>query len=371
MLNKGGSFSMIVPFPLSNQLYGKKFRKWVWDNYRVSEIVDLNGTKIFDNATVSNLILFAQNSISNGKVIISNINEEKEIFHVFEQEYCNLIQDESKLVWNFTKDERSKNRYSSMLTLGDYCYISVGMVLNADEKTAKGEFAKEDLISNIKDSLHPREYVESKDIGRYIIKNERYLEYDTERCPNKLRRPTFRELYNCDKLVINRLGSLQVMIDDTVHYLQSDSSFMAILWRSLCSVENKSIKASIKRYSHHTREEMETYSDNVCLEYLLSILNSKYAIVLLANQRGDDYHIYPEHLRNMPIAPASIEQQEVLRALVKEIVQKKKDGLDTSVLENQIDFFVYHLYGLTYDEVLIVDPETPISREEYEAYKKE
>lgn len=134
MLNKGGSFSMIVPFPLSNQLYGKKFRKWVWDNYRVSEIVDLNGTKIFDNATVSNLILFAQNSISNGKVIISNINEEKEIFHVFEQEYCNLIQDESKLVWNFTKDERSKNRYSSMLTLGDYCYISVGMVLNADEK---------------------------------------------------------------------------------------------------------------------------------------------------------------------------------------------------------------------------------------------
>ena len=27
---------------------------------------------------------------------------------------------------------------------------------------------------------------------------------------------------------------------------------------------------------------------------------------------------------------------------------------------------VYHLYGLTYDEVLIVDPQTPITREEYE-----
>jgi len=44
---------------------------------------------------------------------------------------------------------------------------------------------------------------------------------------------------------------------------------------------------------------------------------------------------------------------------------------DTSALENQIDFLVYHLYGLTYDEVLIVDPETPISREEYEAYNIE
>lgn len=30
------------------------------------------------------------------------------------------------------------------------------------------------------------------------------------------------------------------------------------------------------------------------------------------------------------------------------------------------DRLVYHLYSLTYDEVLIVDPETPITREEYE-----
>ena len=33
---------------------------------------------------------------------------------------------------------------------------------------------------------------------------------------------------------------------------------------------------------------------------------------------------------------------------------------------NKIDLRVYQLYGLTYDEVLIVDPETPIMREEYE-----
>ena len=33
---------------------------------------------------------------------------------------------------------------------------------------------------------------------------------------------------------------------------------------------------------------------------------------------------------------------------------------------NEIDLRVYKLYGLTYDEVLIVDPETAISREEYE-----
>ena len=35
----------------------------------------------------------------------------------------------------------------------------------------------------------------------------------------------------------------------------------------------------------------------------------------------------------------------------------------------ETDRLVYHLYGLTYDEVLIVDPETPITREEYENNK--
>jgi len=371
LLSTNGSFSMIVPFPLSNQLYGKKFRQWVMGNYHVSEIVDLNGTKIFDSATVSNLILFAQNSTSKGDVLISKIGEDREIFHAFQQSNANLIQDKNKLVWNFSKCERNVNKYSDMLTLGDYCYISKGMVLNSDEKKAKGEFAKDDLISEIKDEIHPRRYVESKDFSRYKINNFHYLEYGTERCPQKISRPTFRELYECDKLLINRLGTLQVMLDNDVHYLQSDSSFMAILWNSLATVDNKSIRASIKRYSHHTREEMEKYSNNVCLEYLLAILNSKYAMVLLANQRGDDYHIYPEHLRNIPIAPVSKEKQDKISLLVSEIIDKKAIAADTTDLENKIDFLVYHLYGLSYDEVLIVDPNTPITCDEYEAYKGE
>jgi hypothetical protein len=35
--------------------------------------------------------------------------------------------------------------------------------------------------------------------------------------------------------------------------------------------------------------------------------------------------------------------------------------------EKETDRLVYQLYGLTYDEVLTIDPETPITREEYES----
>lgn len=37
----------------------------------------------------------------------------------------------------------------------------------------------------------------------------------------------------------------------------------------------------------------------------------------------------------------------------------------------RLDMILYHLYDLTYDEVLVVDPETPITREEYESFKLE
>lgn len=42
---------------------------------------------------------------------------------------------------------------------------------------------------------------------------------------------------------------------------------------------------------------------------------------------------------------------------------------DTSAIEREIDMLVYGMYDLTYDEVLIVDPETPITREEYNNFK--
>lgn len=371
ILREGGAFSMIVPFPLSNQLYGQKFRKWVTDTFNVTEIVNLNGTKIFENATVSNLILFAQNTGSTSSTYISHINKDKTISRSFEQPIHSLIQDPKKCLWNFTQEERKISSDSKMNILGDFCYISVGMVLNADEKTAKGEFQKEDLISEIKDELHPREYIEAKDIDRYVVKRVRYLEYNSDRCPDKLRRPTFRELYEQDKIVMNCLGCINCTIDNSTHFLHNHSIYCAILWRDLKEVDNKSIKASVKRYSRLKRGEMQELSEKVCLEYLMALMNSRYSATILAKLRGDDYHIYPEHIRNFPIPLASEAVQKEIKELVNQVLVGKEAGLDTSDIERKIDIYVYNIYNLTYEEVLIVDPETSISKEEYENFSIE
>ena len=352
-----GITSMIVPYPLTNQTYGKLLRDEIINNQCLIELVDLNGTKIFENATVSNCIPFIRKSIPQERVIISGITEGI-ISHNFAKFRQDIVQDENTAVWNLTAEKRQTNKHSKMHVLGDYCYISVGMVLNADENTAKGEFSKEDLITDTCDSIHSRKYIEAKDIERYLVKRTRYLEYNTSRCPGKLRRPTFRELYECKKLMFNRLGSLQVYFDDDIHFLHSDSMFSAVLWKDLKTVSNKSITASITRYSSMGRRDMEDLSEGVDLQYILGILNSKYAAVLLANLRGGDYHIYPEHLRNIPIPTVTHIQQQPIVSLVRKILSAKSTNsqADTKILEATIDRMVYDLYGISEEERRIIDP---------------
>ncbi|MDR0703838.1 MAG: N-6 DNA methylase [Planctomycetaceae bacterium] len=365
LLKENGLLTMIVPYPLTNQTYAKKMRELIVNNYNLIELVDLNGTKIFENATVSNCIPFILKSKPNKNCYISHINEQKKITHTFKQNYSNLVQDDKTSVWNLTKEKRKTNRHAKMNVLGDFCYISKGMVLNSDEQTAKGEFSKDDLISNIYDKIHCRKYIDAKDIERYSVKKIRYLEYNTERCPNKLSRPTFRELYEQPKLMFNRLGNLQVFLDNETRFLHSDSMFSAVLWKDLKGIENKSISASVKRYSKLSRKEMELLSETIDLRYLLGILNSKYASVLLVNLRGGDYHIYPEHLRNLPIPNISKTEQRPIITLVDQILSTKKKNpiTNTSNLESQIDAIVFHLYDLTEEQMITALLSMPLVNE--------
>ena len=364
---ENGLLTMIVPYPLSNQLYARQMRMMITNRYDMIEVADLYGVKVFENATVTNCIPFIKRSHSVNRVKISNADKSKRIYPVFEQPIENLVQDPNTFVWNFTQEQRIGNRHPDMHVLGDYCYISVGMVINADEKVAKGAFKKAELISNSEDPVHSKKYIEGKDLERYGIKRHRYLEWNTVRCPGQLRRPTFPELYTNHKLLINSLGDLKVSIDEGEEYHCEQQVRMALLWKDLDGVENNSIASSIKKLSSMSRYDMSMLSKSMELKFLLGLLNSKYATVLLKDIRGGDYHIVPEHIRNIPIPSATQEQQDDIIEIVDDILNAKKDDLssDTSALEKRIDILVYRLYGLIYDEVLIVDPDTPITEEEY------
>ena len=95
-------------------------------------------------------------------------------------------------------------------------------------------------------------------------------------------------------------------------------------------------------------------------KYLVGLLNSKLIEFWLKNKgkiQGNNYQIDKEPLLQIPIFNATVEQQQPVIALVNQILSAKKENpqADTSALEKEIDRLVYDLYGLTKEEIKIIE----------------
>ena len=108
-------------------------------------------------------------------------------------------------------------------------------------------------------------------------------------------------------------------------------------------------------------------SEAISLKCLLGFMNSKLANFFFrcfsTNSNVNGYEI-----EAIPICDFPQQVSNEIASMVETMMQKRNENhsANISTEESAVDFLVYHLYGLTYDEVLIVDPETPITREEYE-----
>ena len=106
---------------------------------------------------------------------------------------------------------------------------------------------------------------------------------------------------------------------------------------------------------------------NIDSLYLLGVINSK-LINFFVKQTSTNTNITSKVIASFPVIISNKEVETTISRLVADILHAKQDDFlsNTTNIESEIDLLVYRLYDLTYDEVLIVDPETPITREEYE-----
>ena len=96
------------------------------------------------------------------------------------------------------------------------------------------------------------------------------------------------------------------------------------------------------------------------MKFLTGVLNSKLIAFWLKNKgkmQGSNYQVDKEPLLNIPLPSATPAQQKPIIALVDKILAAKKANpqAGTSKDEAKIDCLVYALYGLTEDEIKIVE----------------
>jgi len=125
----------------------------------------------------------------------------------------------------------------------------------------------------------------------------------------------------------------------------------------------KIIYPNICKQPEFTFDDLKQYTNQKCFiipdgsNYLLGILNSKVTFFLfryiLPMLRGNFYEPSYKYFKGFPIVDSgSIDLENKVEEILK--VKKENPAADTSSLEEEIDRLVYELYGLTEEEIEIV-----------------
>jgi len=363
LLKKEGVLEYIIPDAYMASKYAQKSHEYFLTNAKINRINFLNDIKVFE-AGVKNIIIEYQkeNNANNTPVKIKHTPSFTDFIFLPTRKQNEL----GEFVFKLDDEKKVIGNLQNTLYWGEIFYVSVGLVLQAEEKQWKGEFVKDDLISDIKDKIHSKHYIEAKWTQKYCVEKIKYLEWDTERVPFKIRRPTFPELYIPKKIIRGRMTNA---IYDDIGLLCNDSCFVSVLWKDLHGVENRSIAGSIKKdfkikNIDQFRKKLEENSVGFDLKYLLAILNSKLGNFYLSQVRRSQLGFYPDDLKKLPIKIISNYDQQPLITLVDQIlaITKSSDYLQNldkqakvKEYEKQIDDLVYTLYELTPEEIEIVE----------------
>ncbi len=368
LLDPRGFSTLIVSDAYCHSKYAQKSQEWFLEHSKIVRLDFFSKIQIFDAAVHNITYLFQKEDGKRNKPI--------RIEHSVEFGNTRLLgtDEQRNLTYRvFFPDDTQQNELSiPTFPIEEICYISVGMVIHADEKMAPGAFLTEDLLSDRKDDRHPKRFVEGKDLHKWILPTHKYLEWGTKRAPALFRRKTFNELYEHDeKIMLPMVGDIRAAIDMNRSFC-NHGIFVCVPWHSLEGIRNKSLKKTARyrnekptRLDLPKREELEKKSRRFNIKYLLGILNSNTARNILRANRRNNIQLYPEDWKQLPIPVVSEKEQGSIVRLVNQILAaKKKNPLtDTSILEQEIDLLVYHLYNLTLEEVRIIDP--TVTEEEY------
>ncbi|MBQ9669964.1 MAG: N-6 DNA methylase [Prevotella sp.] len=352
LLADKGILSYIIPNTYLFNNYAKNYRINILKKWNVIEILDCTKFKIFESATVLNTInTWQKNNLQKDEIGYRNTSSSlsfKELISVprLKMNTSQLLMFNQNWGLAFTLNKEKieiVNKLARIKRTIESCFPEISQGLIAYDKY-QGQ--SDDIIRNR--AYHFFEYKKGlkkwlwgEDVKRYntIWNNKEYIDY----CSG-IANPRQPKFFIGKRLLIREITNPSIYASITTEELYNDPAIIIV-------------------------KDSPAYS----LEVVLAILNSKLATFYHFNHspkatKGAFPKILVQDIKDFPLPNISEEQKDSITTNVNRILRMKSTdpNADTSALEYEIDNKVYHLYGLTYDEVLIVDPNPLFTREEYE-----
>ncbi|MDJ0662686.1 MAG: N-6 DNA methylase [Crocosphaera sp.] len=335
-----GKIGLIVSRGIQTNNYAELLRNYVANNLVISQVDFFNNVKIFSDAVVNNTIIFLDKKGVNNEHDVKRMLHSNSFEEIEEIESLNQLEYKDKVFRQFVMTENFEN----VIDLEDICYCTVGMVLNADEKKAKGAFKKEQLLQEKKDKIHCKKYLDGENIIRELAVNHiRYLEWGTKRVPNQIRRVTIPELYDYPKILFGMTSfpTYDRGAEEGDGFYVPDSIRMGVRWDHVYEIKRleterrQMYEISKKRQRllgdspgkkiqiyEYAKDKVET-AKKFDLRYIVAILASSFGKrFLLFNNRDENImsvnsetqkaksRIYPDDLKEFPIKNIALDDQK-------------------------------------------------------------
>ena len=328
-----GVLNFILPNNILRTTTYDIIRKSILDNCSIDKIVDL-GSGVFENVTASTIIFQIRNTQNkcNELEVISQVRSlEGRLFasdHIAQNGFINNPSYTFNIFNNDSNTLLFDKIESASFKLGDLCaYISPGI----DGK-------KDKYVSSTPHTDKYKKLLFGKNIKRYrICFEDNYILYDRK----LLNRARKESIFLNEKVITQRISGgnfpLVAAYDDNSYY--TFNSVNNIILKQNSPITHRALTALL--------------NSNVINWYYANKFSNRSTLTV---------NISKTYLAQLPIPEISNLILNKIDALVCDLSELNTEQNS----QTELDIIISHLYNLTYDEVLIVDPETPITREEYE-----
>lgn len=397
MLTTNGVLSYIIPHKFINSDFGIGIRKLIYETNAMQYLVHFGSESIFENAKVYTCIIGLSRNNSSfrfapikpkqlGSINYEIIPESRLANYTrwdFQQASGSSILDKLKSMPYRLKDIVSVCSQGTV-SMGDDLYMLKGDVVGNYFIGYSEQLKKEVRL----ESGIMRPELKGEDVKRYEpLRNSYWLIYPHHQVNGKTVPYEEHEMQELFPLTYEYLLPYKKeLIEKKIRYKTNPKYWYALhRSRDIQMFEQpKIITAEISYGCNMTYDTTYMYHATTCYTILLNERNNEKSLAFLGlfNSRllwyflsetgnvlrGGYFRFKTKYLEPFPIPEIPDDVADLLSKKVQTVLDAKSVDItaETKTIENEINLLVYHLYGLTYDEALVVDPETSITRQEYE-----
>ena len=342
LLVDNGTICYIIPNTWLFNTYARRFRETVLEKWNIIEILDCTKFKIFDATVLNSIITWQKSPLTNKRETVgyrktAGLKSFEELISVPREQMNKkdvlLMNQNWGLAFsldNLTVGIVNKITQSEITIEKVFPEISQGLIAYDKYRGQSDKIIKSRAYHSFEYREGWKKWLWGEDVKRFVLSwnGQEYIDYCTG-----IANPRHPRFFTGKRLLVREITNPSIYATITCEELYNDPAIIIVKDNNIYPIE-----------------------------VVLAILNSKLATFYHFNHspkatKGAFPKILVQDIKEFPLPAVTESQKQTIIELVDKVLSAKKDNpqANTGAWESEIDRLVYELYGLSEEEIKVVE----------------